>query len=156
MSKAFGVVGGVIAGKKSVIDYIRQKARPLLFSSATTPADTAACLAAVDLLEESGELVQRLWDNTRVFSAAMKKMGFDIGHSQTPIVPLMLGDAALAKKFSRALFEQGVFAVAIAFPTVPVGKARIRVMNSASHSPADLETALVVFEKVGKELGVIA
>jgi glycine C-acetyltransferase len=156
LSKAFGVIGGVIAGKKSVIDYIRQKARPLLFSSATTPADTAACLAAVDLLEESGELVQRLWDNTRVFSGAMQKMGFDIGHSQTPIVPLMLGDAALAKKFSRALFEQGVFAVAIAFPTVPVGKARIRVMNSASHSPADLETGLAVFEKVGKELGVIA
>ena len=156
LSKAFGVIGGVIAGKKSVIDYIRQKARPLLFSSATTPADTAACLAAVDLLEESGELVQRLWDNTRTFSGAMKKMGFDIGHSQTPIVPLMLGDAALAKKFSRALFEQGVFAVAIAFPTVPVGKARIRVMNSASHSPADLETGLAVFEKVGKELGVIA
>ncbi len=156
LSKAFGVIGGVIAGKKSVIDYIRQKARPLLFSSATTPADTAACLAAVDLLEESGELVQRLWDNTRVFSGAMQKMGFDIGHSQTPIVPLMLGDAALAKKFSRALFEQGVFAVAIAFPTVPVGKARIRVMNSASHSPADLETGLAAFEKVGKELGVIA
>ena len=156
LSKAFGVIGGVIAGKKRIIDYIRQKARPLLFSSATTPADTAACLAAVDLLEESGELVQRLWDNTRIFSGAMKKMGFDIGHSQTPIVPLMLGDAALAKKFSRALFEQGVFAVAIAFPTVPVGKARIRVMNSASHSPADLETALAVFEKVGKELGVIA
>ena len=156
LSKAFGVIGGVIAGKKRIIDYIRQKARPLLFSSATTPADTAACLAAVDLLEESGELVQRLWDNTRIFSGAMKKMGFDIGHSQTPIVPLMLGDAALAKKFSRALFEQGVFAVAIAFPTVPVGKARIRVMNSASHSPADLETGLAVFEKVGKELGVIA
>jgi glycine C-acetyltransferase len=85
----------------------------------------------------------------------MQKMGFDIGHSQTPIVPLMLGDAALAKQFSRALFEQGVFAVAIAFPTVPVGKARIRVMNSASHSPSDLETGLAVFEKVGKELGVI-
>ena len=156
LSKAFGVIGGVIAGKKSVIDYIRQKARPLLFSSATTPADTAACLAAVDLLEESGELVQRLWDNTRTFSGAMKKMGFDIGHSQTPIVPLMLGDAALAKKFSRALFEQGVFAVAIAFPTVPVGKARIRVMNTAAHSPSDLETGLAAFEKVGRELGVIA
>ncbi len=156
LSKAFGVIGGVIAGKKSVIDYIRQKARPLLFSSATTPADTAACLAAVDLLEESDTQVQRLWENTRVFSGAMRKLGFDIGNSQTPIVPVMLGDAALAKQFSRALFEQGVFAVAIAFPTVPQGKARIRVMNTAAHSPSDLESGLAAFEKVGKELGVIA
>ena len=129
---------------------------PATFPTNVPIPGAIAVPAAVDLLEESGELVQRLWDNTRTFSGAMKKMGFDIGHSQTPIVPLMLGDAALAKKFSRALFEQGVFAVAIAFPTVPVGKARIRVMNSASHSPADLETALAVFEKVGKDLGVIA
>ncbi len=155
LSKAFGVVGGVIAGSQKVIDYIRQKARPLLFSSATTPADTAACLAAVDLLEESDERVLRLWENTRLFSAAMRKLGFDIGNSQTPIVPVILGDAGLAKQFSRALYEQGVFAASIGFPTVPQGKARIRVMNTAAHSPADLETGLAAFEKVGRELGVL-
>lgn len=155
LSKAFGVIGGVIAGKKVVVDYLRQKARPMLFSSATTPADTAACLAAVDLLESGDELVTRLWENTRLFSAAMRELGFDIGASQTPIVPVMLGDAGLAKKFSRALFEAGVFAVAIGFPTVPQGKARIRVMNTAAHTPADLEFGLAAFEKVGKELGVI-
>ncbi|MBX7213404.1 MAG: glycine C-acetyltransferase [Thermoflexales bacterium] len=155
-SKAFGVIGGAIAGKKRVIDYIRQKARPMLFSSATTPADTAACLAAIDLLEESGERVTRLWENTRLFSAAMRKMGFDVGASSTPIVPVMLGDAALAKRFSQALFDEGVFAVAIGFPTVPQGKARIRVMNTAAHSPEDLETGLAAFERVGRALGVIA
>ncbi|OIO96746.1 MAG: glycine C-acetyltransferase [Anaerolineae bacterium CG2_30_64_16] len=155
LSKAFGVVGGVIAGKKAIVDYIRQKARPFLFSSAVTPADTAACLAAVDLLEESEALVDRLWDNARYFSAEMKRLGFDTGHSQTPIVPVMLGDAGLAKQFSRELFEAGVFAVAIGFPTVPHGLARIRVMNTAAHSRDDLDQGLTAFEQVGRKLGVI-
>jgi glycine C-acetyltransferase len=155
LSKAFGVVGGVVAGKKAIVDYLRQKARPFLFSSATTPADTAACLAAVDLLEESEALVQRLWDNAATFRAGMQRLGFDTGLSQTPIVPVMLGDAGLAKQFSRALFEAGVFAVAIGFPTVPQGKARIRVMNTAAHSPDDLERGLAAFETIGKQLGVI-
>jgi len=155
LSKAFGVVGGVIAGKRAIVDYIRQKARPFLFSSAVTPADTAACLAAVDLLEESEELVQRLWDNTSYFSAEMKKLGFDTGHSQTPIVPVMLGDAGLAKEFSRELFAAGVFAMAIGFPTVPRGMARIRVMNTAAHSRDDLDQGLAAFEKVGRKLSVI-
>ena len=119
LSKAFGVVGGVIAGKKAIVDYIRQKARPFLFSSATTPADTAACLAAVDLLEASEELVERLWDNAAYFKGEMKRLGFDTGRSETPIVPVMLGDAGLAKQFSRELFEAGVFAMSIGFPTVP-------------------------------------
>ncbi len=101
LSKAFGVVGGVIAGKKAIVDYIRQKARPFLFSSAVTPADTAACLAAVDILEESDELVTRLWENAAYFKEEMKRLGFDTGHSETPIVPVMLGDAGLAKQFSR-------------------------------------------------------
>ena len=117
LSKAFGVVGGVIAGKKTIVDYIRQKARPFLFSSATTPADTAACLAAVDLLEESEALVKQLWDNAAYFRGEMQRLGFDTGRSQTPIVPVMLGDAGLAKQFSRALFEAGVFAMPIGFPT---------------------------------------
>ncbi len=155
LSKAFGVVGGVIAGKKIIVDFIRQKARPFLFSSATTPADTAACLAAVDLLEESEALVEKLWDNAACFRAGMQQLGFDTGFSQTPIVPVMLGDAGLAKQFSRALFEAGVFAVAIGFPTVPQGKARIRVMNTAAHSREDLDRGLAAFEAVGQALGVI-
>jgi len=158
LSKAFGVVGGVIAGKKIVVDWIRQRARPFLFSSAVTPADTAACLAAVDLLEQSTELVDRLWENTRYFKAEMKQLGFDTGVSTTPITPVMLGEAPLAQQFSRKLFdaERGVFAMAIGFPTVPKGKARIRVMVSASHSRDDLDKGLEIFAKVGKELGVIA
>jgi glycine C-acetyltransferase len=155
LSKAFGVVGGVIAGKKRIVDYIRQKARPFLFSSAVTPADTAACLAAVDVLEESTELVDRLWENTRYFKEAMKQLGFDTGQSTTPITPVMLGEAPLAQQFSRRLFEEGVFAMAIGFPTVPRGQARIRVMMSAALSRADIDVGLKAFEKVGKELGVI-
>jgi len=156
LSKAFGVVGGVIAGKKLIVDYIRQKARPFLFSSAVTAADTAACLAAVDVLESSTELVDRLWSNATYFKDGMKKLGFDTGITTTPIVPVMLGEAPLAKQFSRRLFEEGIFAMALGFPTVPKGKARIRVMNTAAHTPADLDAGLAAFEKVGKELGVIA
>jgi glycine C-acetyltransferase len=155
LSKAFGVVGGVIAGRKTIVDYIRQKARPFLFSSAVTPADTAACLAAVDLLEQSTALVDRLWSNARFFKAEMQRLGFDTGRSQTPITPIMLGEAPLAQQFSRTLFEQGLFAMAIGFPTVARGQARIRVMISASHSQADLEHALSIFAAVGKQLGVI-
>lgn len=155
LSKAFGVVGGVIAGKKVIVDFLRQKARPFLFSSAVTPADTAACLAAVDVLEESTELVDRLWENANYFKAEMRRMGFDVGASQTPIVPVMLGEARLAMDFSRRLFEEGVFAMALGYPTVPMGKARIRVMNTASHTRADLDRGLQAFQKVGRELGVI-
>jgi len=155
LSKAFGVVGGVIAGKKAIVDYIRQKARPFLFSSAVTPADTAACLAAVDLLEESEELVRKLWDNAAYFRTEMQRLGFDTGRSQTPIVPVMLGDAGLAKAFSRGLFEAGVFAMAIGYPTVPQGMARIRVMNTASHGRDDLDRGLAAFEAVGRKLGVV-
>ena len=155
LSKAFGVMGGVIAGKKVVIDYLRQKARPFLFSSAVTPPDTAACLAAVDLLEESSDLVEKLWANTEYFKNGMAQLGFDTGRTETPIVPVMLGEAPLAKEFSKKLFENGVFAMALGFPTVPRGLARIRVMNTAAHSQEDLDTGLAAFEKVGRELGVI-
>lgn len=155
LSKAFGVMGGVIAGKTVAIDYMRQKARPFLFSSAATPPDTAACLAAVDLLEESSDLVDKLWDNTKYFKQRMAELGFNTGRSQTPIVPIMLGEAPLAKEFSRKLFENGVFAMALGFPTVPKGQARIRVMNTAAHNREDLDTGLAAFEKVGRELGVI-
>ena len=155
MSKAFGVVGGIVAGRQILIDWLKQRARPFLFSSAMTMPDAGACLEAVAMLEESTELVDRLWANARMFREGMEAMGFDTGHSETPIIPVMLGEAPLAQQFSKKLFEEGVFAMAIGFPTVPQGKARIRVMNSAAHSQEDLETALAAFEKVGKGLGVI-
>jgi glycine C-acetyltransferase len=152
-SKAFGVVGGVVAGNAKITEWLRQRGRPFLFSSAVTVPDTAACLAAVDLLEESTELVDRLWANARFFQAEMKKMGFDTGKTQTPITPVMLGDVQLARQFSRELLDEGVFAGALGFPTVPKGKARIRVMISAAHSQDDLEQALDAFDRVGKRLG---
>ncbi len=155
LSKAFGVVGGVVAGKAVIVEWLRQRARPFLFSSAVTPPDVAATLAAVDLLESSTELVDRLWENTRYFKAEMKTLGFDTGVSVTPITPIMLGEAPLAQQFSRELFEEGVFAMALGFPTVPRGKARIRVMVSAAHSHADLDQGLAAFAKVGRKLGVI-
>ncbi len=155
-SKAFGVVGGVVAGKKVIVDYLRQKARPFLFSNAVTAADSAACLAAVNVLASSTDLVDRLWENTRTFKAEMGALGFDLGNSVTPITPVMLGDVKLAKEFSRRLFEDGVFAMALGFPTVPVGMARIRVMISAALSSEDLAFGLEAFAKVGRDLGVIA
>jgi len=155
LSKAFGVVGGLVAGKKVIIDWLRQRGRPFLFSSAMTVPDTAACLEAVNILEESTVLVDKLWSNADIFKDGMSKLGFDTGLTQTPIVPVMLGEAPLAQEFSRRLFDDGVFAMSIGFPTVPSGKARIRVMNSAAHSHEDLEVALEIFAKVGRELGVI-
>ncbi|MGH2593561.1 MAG: aminotransferase class I/II-fold pyridoxal phosphate-dependent enzyme, partial [Anaerolineae bacterium] len=155
LSKAFGVVGGVIAGQKVIVDWLRQRGRPFLFSSATTAADSAACMAAVDVLEESTELVDRLWTNTQLFKAEMKKLGFDTGKSETPITPVILGENHVAQQFSRALFERGVFAMPIVFPTVPKGTARIRVMISAAHDPSDLEQGLEAFQNAGKELRVI-
>jgi len=155
MSKAFGVVGGMVAGDKVIIEWLRQRGRPFLFSSAVTAPDAAACLAAVDLLEESTALVDKLWDNAKYFKAEMKKLGFDTGVSETPITPIMLGEAPLAQQFSRELFENGVFAMSIGFPTVAKGKARIRVMISASHDRDDLGQGLKVFAKVGKKFGVI-
>ena len=155
LSKAFGVVGGVVAGNPLVVEWLRQRGRPFLFSSAMTIPDTAACLAALDLLEESTELVDKLWANARYFKAEMKTMGFDTGKSTTPITPVMLGEAPLAQQFSRELFENGVFGMAIGFPTVARGKARIRVMISASHENDDLDQGLAAFRKVGHALGVI-
>ena len=155
MSKAFGVMGGIVAGDKVIIEWLRQRGRPFLFSSAVTAPDAAACLAAVDLLEESTELVDKLWANAKYFKEEMKKLGFDTGVSETPITPVMLGEAPLAQQFSRELFEEGVFAMAIGFPTVAKGKARIRVMISAAHDNDDLGKGLDAFAKVGKKLGVI-
>jgi glycine C-acetyltransferase len=155
LSKAFGVVGGLVAGRVQVIEWLRQRARPFLFSSAVPAADAAACMAALDVLEQSTELVDRLWENTRYFKAEMLKLGFDTGQSVTPITPIMLGEAPLAQQFSRELFEAGVFAMALGFPTVPRGKARIRVMISAAHTREDLDKGLEIFASVGRKLGVI-
>lgn len=155
LSKAFGVVGGLVAGKAIIIEWLRQRGRPFLFSSAMTAPDTAACIESVAILSESTELIDRLWSNAGLFRKEMQAMGFDTGFSQTPIVPVMLGEASLAQQFSRRLFEEGVFAMAIGYPTVAKGKARIRVMNSAAHSLSDIETALETFNRVGRELGVI-
>jgi glycine C-acetyltransferase len=155
MSKAFGVVGGYVAGKAVIVEWLRQRGRPFLFSSAMTVPDTAACLAAVSLLEESTQLVDRLWQNTRYFKEHMRSLGFDMGRSVTPITPIMLKDETSTQQFSRRLFEEGLFATAIAFPTVPLGLARIRVMISASHNREDLDQALDVMARVGRELRVI-
>ncbi|NLN69305.1 MAG: glycine C-acetyltransferase [Chloroflexi bacterium] len=154
-SKAFGVVGGVVAGNARIIEWLRQRGRPFLFSSAVTVPDVAATLAAIDILEESTELVDKLWANAAFFKAEMLSLGFDTGLTMTPITPVMLGEVTLAREFSRRLYTENVFAMALGFPTVPVGLARIRVMISATHSKGDLEQALEAFAKVGRELGVI-
>ena len=156
MSKAFGVVGGYVAGSAPLIEWLRQRARPFLFSSAATPADVAACLAAVDLLEASTELVDRLWGNARRFQDMLASAGFELGARATPITPVLLGEAALAQECSRRLFEEeAVFAQAIGFPTVPRGKARIRVMVSAAHSDDDLARGAQAFARVGRALGIV-
>ena len=156
LSKAMGVVGGYIAGSQILKDYLEQKGRPFLFSSATTPPDVAASIAAVKLLMKDDSLVRKLWSNAAYFQKGMKDLGFDIGITQTPITPVMLGDAKLSSTFSKKLLDEGVFAMSIGFPTVTKGAARIRTMLSASHSIEDLDYSLEKFEKIGKELKVIS
>jgi len=154
-SKAIGTVGGCVAGSKTLIEFLKQKARPFLFSSAVTPPDVAATIKAVEILERDDSLVKKLWDNSNYFKEKMKEQGFDVGNSQTPITPVMTGNAKVAVKMEERLREEGIFAKAIVFPTVPKGKARIRVMISATHSKEDLDFASEKFVKVGKELGII-
>ncbi|HLD91870.1 MAG TPA: glycine C-acetyltransferase [Patescibacteria group bacterium] len=151
MSKAFGVVGGLVAGDKDLIEWLSQRARPFLFSSAMTISDVGACIAAVDLLSNSDKLVKKLWQNTKYLKQGLVKIGFDVGNSQTPIIPIMLGDSKKAQDMSKEIFKEGLFAKAITYPTVPQGKARIRIMNSAGHSKNDLDKALVIFNKVWKK-----
>jgi len=156
MSKAFGAVGGYVAGSTELIEWLAQRGRPFLFSSAVTPPDVAACIAAVDVLEASTELVDRLWANAEFFKANMAAAGFDLGNSETPITPVMLGDEHVAREFSQILFtERDLFAQAIAYPTVLKGRARIRVMISAAHSREDLEYGIEAFVAVGRRLGVV-
>ncbi len=156
LSKAFGVVGGFVAGSRLLVDYLKQRARPFLFSSAVTSADVAACLAAVKLLESSDELVKKLWDNARYFQTKIQEAGFVLGDTETPISPVMLGESVVAQALSKGLVdEEGVFAQAIVYPTVPQGKARIRVMVSAAHSKEDLDYGIAAFVRQGEKLGII-
>lgn len=155
MSKAFGVVGGYIAGSKRLTEYLEQKGRPFLFSSAVTPADVSACIAAVDTLTASDALVKKLWENTAFFQDMMRQIGFSLGKTKTPITPVMIGNANIAKEFSQKLFEAGIFAQSISYPTVPLGKARIRIMISAAHSKDDLTWAIEQFKKIGESLRLL-
>ncbi len=154
-SKAIGTVGGCAAGSAKLIEYLKQQGRPFLFSSAVTPPDVAATIKSIEILEKDDTLVRKLWNNGDLFKEKMKEAGFDVGHSETPITPVMIGDAKDASEMSSKLFAEGVFAQSIGYPTVPKGKARIRVMISATHSEEDLEFALSKFKKVGKEMGLI-
>lgn len=155
LSKAVGVMGGYIAGSAKLVDWLTQRARPFLFSTAPPPATTAAIIAAIELMDTDPSFTDRLWENTRYWKAELGKLGFDTGISETPITPVMVGDEGNALALQRALFEEGVLALAIVFPTVQRGKARIRTMPSAMHSRQDLDDALTAFERAGKRLGII-
>jgi len=155
LSKAFGVLGGCIAGNKKLVEYYKQKARPFSFSTGLSIPDTAALLESVKILSSSPSLVEKLWKNAEYLKNGFQKLGFDTGHSETPITPVMIGDESLAKTFSNELFNKGVFATPILFPMVAKGKARIRVMPSAAHSTKDLDYGLRQFAFVGKKLGII-
>ena len=155
LSKAFGVMGGFITGSSEIISFYRQKARQFLFSNGLSVPDTAALIESVKILEESDDRVKKLWENGDYLRSKIKELGFDTGSSETPIVPVMLGEEDTAADFSTKLLENGVYATAIKFPMVPKGTARIRVMPSAAHSREDLDLGIAAFEKVGKELGVL-
>ena len=155
LSKAVGVVGGYIAGSNTLIDYMQQKGRPYLFSSALTVPDVAATIAAINLILRDDSLVNKLWENTEYFQKAVKEIGFDIGRTQTPITPIMIGEVKKSAEFSKKLFDDNIFATSLGFPTVPQGLARVRVMLSAAHSIEDLDFAIEKFEKVGKKLQII-
>jgi len=156
LSKAIGVLGGYVCGSKSLIEYLYHRARPFLFSTSHPPAVAAACLTAFDVLEEEPERIERLWANTKRFKAGLKRLGFDTGTSETPITPILVGEADLAMRFSDRLFERGVFAQGIGFPTVAKGKARLRTIVTATHTDEDLDRALSILGDVGRELGVLS
>ncbi len=155
LSKAVGVVGGYVAGKKNLIDWLKVRSRPFLFSTAVTPGDVAAITAAVQMIIDSTELHDKLWENGDYLKKGLDALGFDIGHSETPITPCIIGDEKLTQEFSKRLFEEGVYAKSIVFPTVPKGTGRVRNMPTAAHTKEMLDEAIATYEKVGKELGVI-
>lgn len=155
LSKAVGVVGGYVAGSKAMRQWLLHRGRPLLFSTAMTPASVAAIIEAIHILSETTEFTDRLWDNARYFKEKLASTGFDIGHSETPITPIMVGDEALTIKFSKTLLERGVYVSGIVFPTVAKGKGRIRCMISALHTKEQIDKAVTIMTQVGKELGII-
>jgi glycine C-acetyltransferase len=155
LSKAIGVLGGYVAGPAALRTVLEHRARPFLFSTSHPPAVAAACLAAIDVLESEPELMERLWDNARYFKGGLERLGFDTGNSETPITPVIVGSGALAHRFSDRLFEEGVFAMGIGFPTVPDDKSRIRTIVTAEHARDELDTCLAAFERVGRELALI-
>jgi len=155
LSKAIGALGGYVCATRDAIDFLYHRARPFLFSTSHPPSVAATCLAAFEVLDEEPQLVEKLWANTRFFKEGLKKLGFNTGVSETPITPVIVGDAALAHEFSRQLFQEGVFAQGIGFPTVPQGKARIRTIVTATHTQEDLVRALAILESVGQRLKII-
>jgi glycine C-acetyltransferase len=155
LSKAIGALGGYVAGSRDLIDFLHHRARPFLFSTSHPPSVAATCLAALDLLEEEPALIDRLWDNTNFFKSELAALGFNTGMSESPITPVIVGDGALAMKLSDRLFEEGVFAQGIAFPTVARDKARVRTIVTATHTRGELQHAIDTFAKVGRELGLI-
>ena len=155
LSKAIGVIGGYVAGKKKLIDWLKVRSRPFLFSTAVHPGDVAATIAALDMLIGSSELTDLLWENGDYLKAGLRKLGFNIGNSETPITPCIIGDEYLTQQFSKRLFEEGIYAKAIVYPTVPKGTGRVRNMPTAAHTKEMLDEALEVYKKVGRELGVI-
>ncbi|WP_342042247.1 glycine C-acetyltransferase [Bacillus sp. OTU2372] len=155
LSKAIGVVGGYVAGKKNLIDWLKVRSRPFLFSTSLTPADVSACKKSIEILMESTDLNKKLWDNGHYLKTGLKELGFNIGNSETPITPCIIGDESLTQQFSKRLNEEGVYAKAIVFPTVQKGTGRVRNMPTAAHSKKMLDQAIAIYEKVGKEMGVI-
>lgn len=155
LSKAIGVVGGYVAGSRELIDWLKLRGRPFLFSTAMTPGDAGAVIKAVEILSNSTELVEKMWDNGRYFKKLLSEMGYNIGHSETPITPVIIGDEAKAMQFSDELYKEGVFAQGIAFPTVPKGTARVRNIVTAAHDRAMLDEAAESYRKVGKRMGII-
>jgi glycine C-acetyltransferase len=155
LSKALGAVGGYVAGSRLLIDVLQQRARPFLYSTALPPAVAATCLAALDVLREEPGLVKRLWDNTALFRSGLERLNFNIGVSESPILPVLVGSTHLAMECSARLLEAGVFAPGIGFPIVPRGLARVRAIVTAAHTEADLAEALEAFRKVGTEVGLI-
>jgi glycine C-acetyltransferase len=155
LSKAIGALGGYVAGTRALIEFLYHRARPFLFSTSHPPAVAAACIAAIDVLLEEPEIIDRLWENTRFFKGGLEALGFNTGVSESPITPVVTGDGALAMKLSDRLFQEGVFAQGIAFPTVAKDKARVRTIVTATHTRDDLQFALDAFGKVGKELGLV-
>jgi glycine C-acetyltransferase len=155
LSKAIGVVGGYVAGKKDLIDWLKVRSRPFLFSTSLTPADVAASTKAIELLMESTELNEKLWENANYLKDGLGKLGFNIGDSETPITPCIVGDEVKTQEFSKKLNEEGVYAKSIVFPTVPRGTGRVRNMPSAAHTKEMLDQAIAIYEKVGKEMGII-